>query len=68
MADALHGCGDRFTVENTALAERDLQPEAAAAETLEYLQLHLAHELHADLPRGLIVHDMQQRVLFLEQT
>ena len=68
MADALHGCGDRFTVEDTALAERDLQPEAAAAETLEYLQLHLAHELHADLARGLIVHDMQQRILFLEQT
>ena len=66
MPDALHGRGDRFPVENAALAERDFQSEPAAAEPFENFQLYLAHKLHADLPGIVVIYDVQERVLLFK--
>ena len=66
VSDALDRRGDRFAVQNAALAERKIQTEAAAAQAFEYLQLHLAHELYADLPRGIVVHNMEERIFLLQ--
>ena len=48
MPDALHGVPDRLPVQDAALAEAHLQPEAVRKLPLQDFQLHLAHELRVD--------------------
>ena len=66
VPDALDRLQDRLAVDDAALAERDREAEPVPDQALQNLQLHLAHELHADLPQPRVPRDVQQRVLLVE--
>ena len=67
MADAFDGRGDGLAVGDAAGVERDVPAEAHADEALQDLQLHRAHELHANFAQAGIPDHAQLRLLLLEQ-
>ena len=48
VTDALYGGGQRFFVQNAALAKGDCQPKALLQQVLQNFQLHLAHQPDVD--------------------
>ena len=63
---ALHRPGDGLAVENAALAEGHGQLEAVMQHALQYFQLHLAHQLHPDLPLFAVPQHVQLGILLLQ--
>ena len=66
MADAFHGFFDRFLIQDMAGVDGDAHAEAVFDDLLQHFDLHLAHQLGADLLQLRIPDDAQHRV-FLRQ-
>ena len=58
---ALDRGGDGLEIDDIALVEGDLQPEALFDQLLQDLHLHRAHQLHADLAQQRVPDQMQLR-------
>ena len=68
MADALHGVGDRFPVEDTSRPKGDIQIEALFQKTFQYFCLYSSHQLKADLSERTVPENMQERIFLLQLT
>ena len=64
MPHALHRCGNGLFVENALVVQLNVQPEPLGHQTAENFQLHLAHDLHMNLP--LLPQQMELGVLLLQ--
>ena len=64
MAHALHGIGDGLLVENPRILQGYIQAEPLFHQCPENFQLHLAHDLHMNLP---LLPEQMQLGLFLFQ-
>jgi len=66
MPHALDRGGDGLEIDDIALVEGDLQPEALRDQLLQDLHLHRAHQLHADLAQQRVPDQMQRGILLFQ--
>ncbi len=66
MPHALDRGGDGLKIDDIALVEGDLQPEALRDQLLQDLHLHRAHQLHADLAQQRVPDQMQRGILLFQ--
>ena len=50
MPHALHRVCDGFLIKDALVVQLNVQPEPLGHQTAENFQLHLAHDLHMNLP------------------
>ena len=66
MAHTLHGVGNGLLVQDAPGVQLDVHIEALLHQAFQYLRLHLAHQLHADLRKLLVPANVELRVLLAQ--